>query len=67
MCPQVTNVSINVTGAVSAFGVGVVNPVAAHVDYDRSAEVIDLIGQGTEALSSAGRDQCRFIRLKSNF
>ncbi len=67
MCPQVTNISVNVTGAVSAFGVGVVNPVAAHVDYDRSAEVIDLIGQGTEALSSDGRNQCRFIGLKSNF
>ena len=67
ICPRVTNVSVNVTDAVSAFGVGVVNPVSAHEDYDRSPTVIGLIGQGTAALSDNGYGQCRFIRLKSRF
>lgn len=67
ICPRVTNVSVHVAGAVSAFGVGVVNPVSAHIDYDQSSEVIRLIGRGTDALSSGEDKQCRFIGLRSRF
>lgn len=66
ICPLVTNVSVNVTPEISAFGVGIVNPIAAHTDYDNSPKVINLITRGTQNFSSdkALDTQCHFVRMK---
>lgn len=68
ICPFVTNVSVNVAPEISAFGIGIVNPVSAHVDYDSSPKVIDLITQGTADFSQNEtlQKQCRFIRMKND-
>lgn len=68
ICPFVTNVSVNVAPEISAFGVGIVNPVSAHIDYDSSPKVINLITRGTENFSQdqSLREQCHFIRMKND-
>ena len=64
MCPVVTNVHVNVADRISAFGIEVVNPIAAHSNYDSDERVIELISQGNtnfeqnELLS----ERCRMIR-----
>ncbi len=66
MCVNVTNVSLNIENPISAFGVSVVNPVAAHTQYDNDSRVIDLISYGSK-VSTIGHvlyQQCRVIELK---
>ena len=68
ICPRVTNVSVNVAPEISAFGFGVVDPVAAHTEYDNSPKVINLITRGTLNFG-ADEDlngQCRFIRMEKD-
>ena len=66
ICPEVTNVSINVADIISAFGVGVVNPVTAHTGYDNDNRVIEIIANGTRDYknNSALSEQCRFVKIK---
>lgn len=66
ICPKVTNVSVNVAPEISAFGVGIVNPVTAHTYYDRSPKVINLITHGTADFSGDKilSEQCHFVELK---
>lgn len=68
ICPRVTNVSVNVAPEITAFGIGVVNPVSAHTDYDNSPKVINLITHGTVDFyqDSAVDNQCRFILLEKD-
>ncbi len=68
LCPMVTNVSVNVAPEISAFGVGIVNPVEAHTFYDRNPKVIDLMTFGTDEFKTQTEteQQCRFIRLKND-
>lgn len=68
ICPRVTNVSVNVAPEISAFGVGIVNPVAAHTDYDNSEKVINLITRGTYQFDkdNALDRQCHFILMKND-
>ncbi len=68
MCPLVTNVSVNVAPEISAFGIGVVSPVEAHVNYDRSPKVINLITHGTANFreDKVLEQQCRFIQMKND-
>ena len=66
ICPQVTNVSVNVAPEISAFGVGIVNPVTAHTAYDNSPKVIGLITRGTDDFNQDKELSgfCRFIELR---
>lgn len=66
ICPQVTNVSVNVAPEISAFGVGVVNPISAHTAYDNSPKVINLISKGTYQFDKNDylRQKCHFIEMK---
>lgn len=66
ICPEVTNVSINVADIISAFGVGVVNPVTAHTGYDNDNRVIEIIANGTRDYknNSTLSEQCRFVKIK---
>ncbi len=68
ICPRVTNVSVNVAPEISAFGIGVVNPVVAHTNYDRDEKVIGLITRGTWhfAQDKTLDGQCRFIRMEAD-
>ena len=68
LCPLVTNVSVNVAPEISAFGVGIVNPVAAHTDYDKSPKVIELINRGTVNFNhdTPLDRQCRFVLMKKD-
>lgn len=65
MCPRVTNVSLNVAEVISAFGVGVVNPVTAHTEYDNDQRVIEMISKGMNNYKEnpALAKKCRFIEL----
>ena len=66
MCPAVTNIHINVAERISAFGIEVVNPIAAHGNYDSDERVIELITQGNTELEKnellSGR--CRMIQIE---
>ncbi|MGD8541144.1 MAG: hypothetical protein PVI27_10500 [Desulfobacteraceae bacterium] len=67
MCPVVTNIHINVADRLTAFGIDVVNPIAAHGNYDSDERVIELISHGNtdfdqnEFLS----DRCRMIEIEN--
>lgn len=66
MCPAVTNVNINVAKEISAFGVGVVNPITAHTEYDNDERIIEMISHGTKDIKNnpALATRCSFIRLE---
>lgn len=66
ICPQVTNVSVNVAPEISAFGVGVVNPISAHTDYDNNLKVINLITEGSYGFRDDAylKKNCHFIKMK---
>lgn len=68
ICPRVTNVSVNVAPEISAFGIGVVDPVTAHTSYDTSDKVINLITNGTNnfAKDEDINRQCHFIEMKKD-
>jgi hypothetical protein len=67
MCPVVTNIHINVADRITAFGIEVVNPIAAHGNYDSDERVIELISRGNidfernELLNK----RCRMIRVEN--
>ena len=65
ICPSVTNVDINIADIISAFGVGVVNPVAAHTEYDNDKRVIEIISKGTVDFQNDKilEAKCNFIKL----
>jgi hypothetical protein len=67
LCPQVTNIHINVANRISAFGIEVVNPIAAHGNYDSDERVIELITRGNSDLEQNERlsGRCRMIRLEN--
>lgn len=66
MCPSVTNVNINIAEEISAFGVGLVNPLTAHTEYDNDQRVIEMISKGTYNIKDNKilEKRCRFIELE---
>ncbi len=47
MCPQFTNITLNVAQPINLFGLSdVANPLSAHVDYDHDDRVIALMAHG---------------------
>lgn len=66
MCPEVTNVNINIAEEISVFGAGVVNPVTAHTEYDNDDRVIEMIANGTQNLKENPvlSQRCRFTYFK---
>lgn len=69
ICPLVTNVSINVAPEISAFGIGVVNPVEAHTYYERDNKVINLITHGTFDIEQNKilDEQCHFVKMRNDY
>jgi len=67
MCPVVTNIHINVANPVSAFGIEIVNPIAAHGNYNSDERVIELITHGNRHLEQNQRlsGRCRMILLQN--
>lgn len=65
ICPSVTNISINIADEISAFGVGVVNPVSAHTEYDNDQRVIEIISKGTHNIKKDNllNEKCSFIKF----
>ncbi len=65
MCPEVTNVNINIANEISVFGAGVVNPISAHTEYDNDQRVIQMISYGTSDIKNDKilSQKCRFTRL----
>lgn len=65
MCPEVTNVNINIANEISVFGAGVVNPISAHTEYDNDLRVIQMISYGTADIKNDKilSQKCRFTRL----
>lgn len=65
ICPSVTNVNINIAEAISAFGLEVVNPMAAHTEYDNDTRVVNIIAKGTENIKDNPllSEKCKFYEL----
>ncbi len=66
ICPALTNIHINVADRISAFGIEVVNPIAAHGNYDSDERVIELITHGNADLSKNEllSRRCRMIHIE---
>lgn len=66
ICPSVTNVEINIADVISAFGVGVVNPVSAHTEYDNDEHVVEIIAHGIQNMEQNDMlgKKCRIKKLK---
>lgn len=67
MCPIVTNIHINVSDRITAFGIEVVNPIAAHGNYDSDERVIELISRGNINFEQNKLlfERCRMIRVEN--
>jgi hypothetical protein len=67
MCPAVTNIHINVANPVSAFGIEIVNPIAAHGNYNSDERVIELITHGNRHLEQNQRlsGRCRMTLIEN--
>jgi hypothetical protein len=67
MCPVVTNIHINVADRITAFGIEVVNPIAAHGNYDSDERVIELISRGNINFEQNKLlfERCRMIRVEN--
>lgn len=66
LCPTITNININVTNVINAFGISdFANPVEAHVTYDQDNRVIRLIarGIGTQGTAPLVQQKCEFIKI----
>ena len=67
MCPVVTNIHINVADRITAFGIEVVNPIAAHGNYDSDERVIELISRGNTGFEQNEllNKRCRMISVEN--
>ncbi|MBU2571782.1 MAG: hypothetical protein KJ725_17480 [Gammaproteobacteria bacterium] len=66
LCPTITNININITNVIKAFGISdFANPVEAHVAYDQDDRVIKLIarGIGTQGSAPLVQQKCEFIKI----
>lgn len=66
LCPTITNININVTNVIDAFGISnFANPVEAHVAYDQDDRVIALIarGMGTKGSAPLVQQKCEFTKI----
>lgn len=66
ICPSVSNVNINIAEQISAFGLELVNPIAAHTEYDNDSRVISIISKGTENIKDNDilSERCKFYELE---
>ncbi len=68
MCPQFTNVTLNVAPPINLFGLSeVANPLSAHVDYDHDARVIALMahGLGHDDQAEIISERCTWLETRS--
>lgn len=64
LCPEVTNININVATIINAFNFGkVANPLNAHIGYDTDDRVVALIakGIGNSRASKKVNERCRWV------
>ena len=62
LCPDITNISINVSPVIHVFGMSGVRPGPAHMGYDQDDRVIALIthGIGTPNASPLVKERCEY-------
>lgn len=63
LCPEVTNVIINVANIINAFNFGkVANPLEAHIGYDKDDRVVAIIakGFGHKNVAKVVNNRCRW-------
>ncbi len=62
LCPDITNISINVSPVIQVFGMSGVRPGPAHMGYDQDDRVIALIthGIGTPNTSPLVKERCEY-------
>ena len=66
ICPQITNIEINVADVTSLFGIGdIANPAAAHNGYDNDDQVIRLIahGIGHDEVPETTKETCSWVEI----
>lgn len=66
LCTDVTNININVTGIIDAFGLGkFANPLDAHLGYSKDDRVVAMIahGIGNGDTSTLVKDKCQWTQL----
>jgi hypothetical protein len=62
LCPDVTNISINVAPIIDALGISAARPGPAHLDYDKDDRVIALLARGIGTPNTAPliRERCEY-------
>lgn len=63
LCADVTNININIAKIIDAFGVGMANPLEAHIGYDTDERVIALLinGIGSKKTSAIVNERCQIL------
>ena len=64
LCPDVTNININVASIINAFSFGkMANPLQAHIGYDTDDRVVALIakGIGNGRTAKVVKERCRWL------
>ena len=64
LCPEVTNININVASIINAFSFGkMANPLQAHIGYDTDDRVVALIakGIGNGRTAKVVKERCRWL------
>lgn len=67
VCPQVTNITLNIAPEISLFGLSdLANPLAAHVDYDHDERVVALMAHGLGYADQAAiiTDRCTWLETR---
>jgi hypothetical protein len=65
LCPEVTNININVASIINAFSLGkMANPLQAHIGYDADDRVVALIakGIGNARTAQVVKERCRWVQ-----
>jgi len=64
LCVNATNININVANIIDVFGIGLTNPLEAHVAYRTDERVIALMvnGAGNENTSPIINERCRTLK-----
>jgi hypothetical protein len=69
LCPEVTNIYVNVAPVINLLGLGkITSPMAAHNNYESDPRVIGLIthGIGNDQVSPAVAEGCQWMETVSD-
>lgn len=64
MCPEITNININIANIMNVFGVELANPIDAHTSYNKDERIMSLLAYGidNQHTSQLIKDKCTWVK-----